>query len=266
MNASPPLNTSAVYVGTRGRNRAASVAVAAFLCVVVLAACGSSTTTSPTEVGSSASTDATAVPVASDATTAEPGVDTTTAADTTTSDTTTDNTATTKATAVGADPDAVAVTFDAPRGDPRPIRETSKQIAAPTKRLSMEISGLTYRGVVCGFTFHGEAPPSPVTIRLSGESGVGAFDSGPLKVSWTALDSDAVTSAAGQDGRWNFSSEAHVDRGGSGWVISLGGVTPADGDEAATTPKRAACVLEADTRVFTPATGPVGYWASFAGV
>jgi hypothetical protein len=252
-----------------GRRRPATpLAIAlgvAFACAVALAACGSSGTPEGTAAGSASSTDTIAVSDASEASTAESVLEPITA--TATGETTSaETTSTTKATAVATDPDAVAVTFDAPKGDPRPIRETMQPIAAPTNRLSMEISGLTYRGVVCGFTFHGEAPPSPLTIRLSGDSGAGPFDSGALKVSWTELDSDAVTSAAGQDGRWNFSSEAHVDRSGNGWVISLGGVTPADGDEAAAIPRRASCVLEASTPVFTPANGPVGYWASFAGV
>ena len=161
---------------------------------------------------------------------------------------------------------AVAVTFDAPRGEPRPIHETSQPIAASTDKLAMEISGLTYRGVVCGFSFHGDAPASPVTIRLHGETPSGPFDSGQLKVSWTSLDAVDVNSDAGADGRWNFSSEAHIDRSATGWVISVGGVTGGDDQDDTIVPTRAACELQSAVPAFTPKTGPVGFWAGYASV
>lgn len=162
--------------------------------------------------------------------------------------------------------DAVAVVFDAPKGEPRPIHETSQAISAPTDTLAMDITGLNYRGVVCGFSLHGDAPASPVTIRLHGETPSGPFDSGKLKVSWTSLDAVDVNSDSGADGRWNFSSEAHVDRSATGWVISVGGVTGGDDNDETIVPTHAACELQSAKPVFTPKTGPVGYWAGYASV
>ena len=126
----------------------------------------------------------------------------------------------------------------------------------------MTITAISYRGIVCGFSLRGVRPPSPVSIRLSGKTGAGPFDSGAVDVSWTDAAKEATAGAAESHG-WSFSAEGHPNRGGPGWVISIGGVTAA-GPNAV--PSGATCELRAERPVFVPATGPIGYWAGFATV
>ena len=156
----------------------------------------------------------------------------------------------------------VDVAFDSPGSSPRPIREVTVAVNGPTTRLSMNVTEISYRGLVCGFSFRAEPPTGPVTIRMTGTSPATTFDSGPLTVAWTGLDSGLVKADSGGDNGWNFSSEAHVNRTGPGWVISLGGVTAEAPDVV---PTNASCVLELQTPL-TPANGPIGYWAGFATV
>lgn len=168
--------------------------------------------------------------------------------------------ATTATTAdVGDAAGVVAVSFDSPGADPRPLREVPVSIVEPVEMLRMRVSDLTYRGVVCGFTLAGTRPASPLTISLEGKIAAGMFRSGPVEVSWTA--DDAVTAAAPEsnDG-WSFSADAYPSRNGPGWVVSIGAVT-GEGDNVI--PSSVTCELRS-VGGFVDANGPVGYWAGFA--
>jgi hypothetical protein len=162
-------------------------------------------------------------------------------------------------------PDAVVVPFDAARNEARPLKETVKPIASPTDVLSMKITGIAYRGLICGFSFQGDAPAAPVTIQQRVQSPAGTYDSGPIAVSWTGLDDATVEAGSSQDQSWNFSAEAHRNRSGPGWVVSIGGVTASiGGDDAPITPTDASCEIRSAEKVFVARVGPVGYWAGFA--
>jgi hypothetical protein len=162
-------------------------------------------------------------------------------------------------------PEAVSVAFDAARNDARPLKETVLPVTDATDVLAMKITGFSYRGVICGFSLTGEAPPSPLTIRQFVRTPSGTFDSGPIDVTWTSLTDDAVSAGTAQNGSWNFNAEAHVNRSGPGWVVSIGGVTPSiAADDIAATPTDGGCELRSANKVFTAKTGPVGYWAGFA--
>jgi hypothetical protein len=162
-------------------------------------------------------------------------------------------------------PDAVVVPFDAARNEARPLKETVKPIASPTDVLSMKITGIAYRGLICGFSFQGDAPAAPVTIQQRVQSPAGTFDSGPIAVTWTGLDDATVEAGSSQDQSWNFSAEAHRNRSGPGWVVSIGGVTASiGGDDVAITPTDASCEIRSAEKVFVADIGPVGYWAGFA--
>lgn len=159
--------------------------------------------------------------------------------------------------------DLVDVPFDTPGKDPRPINEVTVDITKPVSLLRMNITKLTYRGVVCGFSFRGEAPKSPVTIVMSGGNKSRRFDSGKVPVSWIDVTStDTMTAGSSSSNGWNFSAEAHPNRTGPGWVVSLGGVTAAGPDAI---PTDVTCELHAETPI-DPKSGPVGYWAGFATV
>ena len=156
----------------------------------------------------------------------------------------------------------VDVPYDVPGATPRALRETTVLIYEPTEKLMMRITGISYRGIVCGFSLRGTRPASPVAIRLFGSKQRGAgFDSGAVTVSW-ADDGKAEGGAAGDNG-WSFSAEAHPNRNGSGWVVSIGGVTAAAKDAV---PKSAGCELTSPTHAFLPGAGPIGYWAGYATV
>ena len=158
--------------------------------------------------------------------------------------------------------DVVAVAFDFPGATPRPLKERTVQITRPTATLAMKITAIRYRGVVCGFSLRGARPTSPVTIRLFGAKQSGAlFDSGPVTVSWT--NDGTVEAGAAINGGWNFSAEAHPNRGGPGWVVSIGGVAGPTKDAV---PKSAGCELTSLTTPFPTTAGPVGYWAGYATV
>ncbi len=161
-------------------------------------------------------------------------------------------------TTVGSDA-AVAVQFDSPGVDPRPLREVSVPIGAPTNVLRMRVTDLTYRGVVCGFTLAGERPDSPVTIAVAGTIASGSFTSGLVHVAWTA-DGTVTAEAPSSDHGWSFSADAYPSRNGPGWAISLGAVT-AEGDNVI--PSVVTCELRSAAG-FVPSNGPVGYWAGFA--
>ncbi len=162
-------------------------------------------------------------------------------------------------------PSAVVVPFDAARNEARPLKETVVPITTDTNLLAMKITGFSYRGVICGFSMTGDAPPSPLTIRQFVRTPAGTFDSGPIDVTWTSLADDDVTAGTSQQGIWNFNAEAHVNRSGPGWVVSIGGVTPSIGDdEREAIPTDGGCELRSTNKVFTAKVGPVGYWAGSA--
>jgi hypothetical protein len=157
--------------------------------------------------------------------------------------------------------DLVPVIFDFP-DTARPIKEIDRPIADGTKRLALKVSGLTYHGVVCGFSIKGTRPESPALIRMTGTKADGTgFDSGSISVAWTSTEPPEVSSGGADNNGWNFLSDANPNRSGPGWVVSLGGVTP-DGPDSI--PKFASCSLELGNGTFSAANGPVGYWAGFA--
>lgn len=155
----------------------------------------------------------------------------------------------------------VAVVFDTPGSNPRPLRETQVRIKAPINALRMRVTDLTYRGVVCGFTFNGGRPTAPVTIRVAGTTASGGFSSGPVELRWTD-DGTSSADAPTSDNGWSFSADAYPSRTSSGWVVSIGAVT-AEGDDVI--PSEVTCELGSST-AFTAVKGPVGYWAGFATV
>lgn len=150
--------------------------------------------------------------------------------------------------------------FDTPGADPRPLNETPIVIAAPTAVLRMRVADLTYRGVVCGFTFSGTRPASPVMIRVDGTTAAGSFTSGPVELRW---NDDGTTSAdsPSSDNGWSFSADSYPSRNGPGWAVSIGAVT-AEGNPV---PTGVTCELRSSVE-FVPENGPVGYWAGFATV
>jgi hypothetical protein len=157
--------------------------------------------------------------------------------------------------------DLVPVVFDFP-DTARPIKEVARPLVDGTKRLALKVSGLTYHGVVCGFSIKGIRPESPALIRMTGTKADGTgFDSGPISVAWTSTEPPEVSSGGADNNGWNFLSDANPNRSGPGWVVSLGGVTP-DGPDSI--PKSASCSLELGTGTFSAVNGPVGYWAGFA--
>lgn len=157
----------------------------------------------------------------------------------------------------------VEVEFENPGNAVDALRERTVRIDQPTDVLRMKITKITYRGVVCGFTFRGGQPESPVTIRVQGRTPKVTFDSGAVPVSWTGADAASVQSGSATSNGWNFSAAANPNRNGPGWVVSLGGVTSPGPD---TVPTEATCEIRSAKPVFTDAVGPVGYWAAFAGV
>jgi hypothetical protein len=157
--------------------------------------------------------------------------------------------------------DLVPVAFDFP-DTARPIKEVDRPVADGTKRLALKVSGLTYHGVVCGFSIKGTRPESPAVIRMTGTKVDGTgFDSGPVSVAWTSTEPPEVSSGGSDNNGWNFLSDANSNRSGPGWVVSLGGVTP---NVAGAVPKTAACSLELAVGTFSAVNGPIGYWAGFA--
>jgi hypothetical protein len=157
--------------------------------------------------------------------------------------------------------DLVPVAFDFP-DTARPIKEVDRPVADGTKRLALKVSGLTYHGVVCGFSIKGTRPESPAIIRMTGTKADGTgFDSGPISVAWTSTEPPEVSSGGSDNNGWNFLSDANPNRSGPGWVVSLGGVTP---NVAGAIPKTAACSLELAVGTFSAVNGPIGYWAGFA--
>ena len=153
----------------------------------------------------------------------------------------------------------ISVVFDTPGDNPRPLKETAVAIGAPTSVLRMRVTDLTYRGVVCGFTFAGMRPTSPVTIRVEGTTAAGRFSSGPVELRWK---DDGTTSAdsPSSDGGWSFSADSYPSRNGPGWAVSIGAVT-AEGENV--NPTEVTCELRSGVE-FVPQNGPVGYWAGFA--
>ena len=153
----------------------------------------------------------------------------------------------------------ISVVFDTPGDNPRPLKETAVAIGAPTSVLRMRVTDLTYRGVVCGFTFAGTRPTSPVTIRIEGTTATAGFSSGPVELRWKA---DGTTSAdsPSSDRRWSFSADSYPSRNGPGWAVSIGAVT-AEGENV--NPTEVTCELRSSVE-FVPQNGPVGYWAGFA--
>lgn len=158
--------------------------------------------------------------------------------------------------------DVVEVVFENPGNAVDALREKTVRIDEPTNVLRMKVTELTYRGVVCGFTFRGGQPASPVTIRVEGRTPKGTFDSGAVPVSWTGADEASVDAGDASSNGWNFAAAATINRNGPGWVVQLGGVTQPGPD---TIPTEVNCEIRSPKPVFTPAVGPVGYWAAFAG-
>lgn len=161
--------------------------------------------------------------------------------------------------AEGDAPQEISVVFDTPGADPRPLKETAVPIDSPTPVLRMRVTDLTYRGVVCGFTFVGTRPASPVTIRVEGTTPTGGFTSGPVGLRWA---DDGTTSADSppSDNGWSFSADSYPSRNGPGWAVSIGAVT-AEGENV--NPTGATCELRSGVE-FAAGNGPVGYWAGFA--
>ena len=161
--------------------------------------------------------------------------------------------------AVEADAQEISVVFDTPGADPRPLKETVVAIATATPVLRMRVTDLTYRGVVCGFTFSGTRPVSPVTISVEGSTATGSFRSGPVGLRW---NDDGTTSADSplSDNGWSFSADSYPSRNGPGWAVSIGAVT-AQGENV--NPTGVTCELRSGVE-FVPENGPVGYWAGFA--
>lgn len=153
----------------------------------------------------------------------------------------------------------IAVVFDSPGADPRPLQETAVSIGAPIDVLRMRVTDLTYRGVVCGFTFSGTRPASPVTIRVEGTTATGGFTSGPVELRWYDDGTTSADSPASDNG-WSFSADSYSSRNGPGWAVSIGGVT-AEGENV--NPNGVTCELRSRVQ-FVPENGPVGYWAGFA--
>jgi hypothetical protein len=156
----------------------------------------------------------------------------------------------------------VRIAFDQPGDSPRPLRETTVTIAQPTSSLSMEITAVSYPGVLCGFSFRGSRPISPVTIRLQGRSDTVSIDSGELEVAWAASGERAESAGSSTDrgSGWNFLADAVPNRTGPGWVVQIAGVPQ---DKKIPTAMR--CSLTS-SKPLTKANGPVGYWAGFATV
>lgn len=158
-------------------------------------------------------------------------------------------------------PDHVAVGFDSPGADPRPLKETPIVLTGPSTHLGMTITDLSYRGVVCGFTFTGRRPVPPVAITVSGTVKAGSFTSGAVSVGWTAAGVVETGEVKSNNG-WSFSADAYPNRNGPGWAVSIGAVT---GEGEDVIPKEASCTLTAALSTpFVPANGPIGYWAGFA--
>lgn len=153
----------------------------------------------------------------------------------------------------------ISVVFDTPGADPRPLKETAVAIDAPTPVLRMRVTDLTYRGVVCGFTFTGTRPASPVTIRVAGTTAAGGFTSGPVGLRW-ADDGTTSADSPSSDNGWSFSADSYPSRNGRGWAVSIGAVT-AEGENV--NPTGATCELRSGVE-FVAENGPVGYWAGFA--
>ena len=153
----------------------------------------------------------------------------------------------------------ISVVFDTPGNDPRPLKETAVAIGAPTPVLRMRVTDLTYRGVVCGFTFAGTRPASPVTISVDGTTATGSFTSGPVELRWTE-DGKRSADSPSSDKGWSFSADSYPSRNGPGWAVSIGAVT-AEGENVK--PTAVTCALRSGV-LFVPENGPVGYWAGFA--
>jgi hypothetical protein len=236
-------------------------ATAAFVGVFSLAACSTDATSTKSEVTESEAVATATTNVAPTSALTETAIETT--VETVLNAT---STPTPPPQALVHQPDAVVVPFDVARNEARPLKETVKSLGAvPTDSLSMKITGIAYRGLICGFSFLGDAPTGPVTIQQRVQSPTGTFDSGPIAVSWTGTDDDTVEAGSSQDQTWNFSAEAHKNRSGPGWVVSIGGVTASNGgDDVAVTPTDGSCEIRSTKKVFTETVGPVGYWAGFA--
>lgn len=238
------------------RSAAFSATISAALLALALTACTSSGGSSPGTASGTATPETTAAaPTAPSAT--EP---VTTAASSQVSEAAGSNGAV--GTAVpGASAAAVQVAFDTPGADPRPLKETTVDITGTPSVLAMDITGISYRGLVCGFTFRGtQRPSSPVTIRMTGTAGGLAFDSGQVKVAWTG-DQVTADAAADEKGGWNFLSDATPSRNGQGWVVQLGAIPKST--DSKELPSSAGCTLTSPTALGA-ANGPVGYWAGFA--
>ncbi len=154
---------------------------------------------------------------------------------------------------------AVAVEYDLSEGNARPIAETPVELTEPTTKLTMDISNITYGGVVCGFTFKGTKPASPLDITMTIDLGNGEVATAKVPVKWTDTGDQ---SGAGANNGWNFGASAGDNQAGSGWVVQLGGI-PAAGGKSVEPPKRSRCVLDAPTPLGKE-SGPVHMWAGFA--
>jgi hypothetical protein len=154
------------------------------------------------------------------------------------------------------------VVFDTPGSTPRPLKEVTAPITGSPTSLEMDISQVTYPGAVCGFSFRGQRPASPVTIRMWGTVAGTAFDSGELTVAWEPAGRASTEAGSSSDRRsgWSFLSDAVPNRNGPGWVVQVAGVP-----QAKSLPSTMRCRITG-TRAFRSANGPVGHWAGFATV
>lgn len=147
---------------------------------------------------------------------------------------------------------------------PVPQPETPVKLDGPTKRLTMDISNITYTGVVCGFTFVGAQPAPPLNITMTVEQANGTLVAGTVPIGWEVGEGGETTDSSGSanDGGWMFLGDAQANRRGPGWVVQVGAIST-DGNRDGPPPKNARCVLESDVEI-PAASAPVNMWAGFA--
>ncbi len=153
---------------------------------------------------------------------------------------------------------AVAVDYDLSPEGPRPAKEVPVPITTPTKQLVMDISKITYGGVVCGFNFTGEQPASPMSITMTVVTAEGVLKTAKIPFTWTGDTAEVTPSAV--DG-WQFDADARRNRAGI-WVLQVASI-PNGGGKSVKSPKQARCVLDTPVALTTEA-GPVNMWAGFA--
>jgi hypothetical protein len=183
-------------------------------------------------------------------------------------DTSTDSTDSTEASGGSGIPKAKGAVsieyFLTKTSSPVPQPETPVKLDGPTKQLTMDISNISYTGVVCGFTFVGTQPAPPLNITMTVEQADGTLVAGKVPISWGPGEGGETADSSGfaNDGGWMFLGDAQANRRGPGWVVQVGAIST-DGDRSGPPPKNARCVLDSDAEI-PAASGPVNMWAGFA--